>query len=56
MCRMPRPTLQARTSPLTINTLITDFGGVPHTADERATRSAPDDLGFSSNDHQVALS
>lgn len=33
-----------------------NFGGVPHTAEERATRSTPDDLGFISNDHQVALS
>ncbi|WP_218179453.1 hypothetical protein [Hydrogenophaga aromaticivorans] len=56
MSRMPRPTFQARTSPLTINALVTDFGGVPHTAEERATRSTPDDLGFISNDHLVALS
>lgn len=33
-----------------------NFGGVPHTADERATRGDPDDLGVISNEPLVALS
>ena len=32
-----------------------NFGGVPHTAEERATRSTPDALGFTSNERLVAL-
>ena len=45
---LPEPELQ-----IFYDTL--NFGGVPHTAEERATRSTHDDLGFKSNEQLVAL-